>query len=390
MNAPLAWYREPLQCPHADYARAAQARQNALTKPPGALGSLETLAIRLAALQRRERPRVDRVHISVFAGDHGVAAEGVSAFPQVVTVEMLKNFVRGGAAISVLARSLGAVLEVVDLGTVAEIDAAEFAVSPGSDRSAISPVAKNDDGAIRIAQTPWTAAARAPRLLHRRLGAGTGNFMRAAAMSEAQCKAALDVGREAVERALDAGAELFIGGEMGIANSSSAAALACALLGDAPEVQAGPGTGLDAAGRQHKAAVIRVALELHAAHLHDPLEALRRLGGFEIAALCGAYLACARLGLVALVDGYIASAAALVAERINPGVCDWLVFAHRSAEPGHTRMLAALDAAPLLDLDLRLGEGSGAAVAVPLLRLACALHEGMATFGEAGVSEKAH
>jgi nicotinate-nucleotide--dimethylbenzimidazole phosphoribosyltransferase len=214
----------------------------------------------------------------------------------------------------------------------------------------------------------------------------TADFTTAPAMTVAQLAAALAAGRDAVQRALAAGARLFIGGEMGIGNTTAAAALACALLGEAPQQLAGPGTGLDAAGVRRKAAVIARALSLHAAHCDDPLEALLRLGGFEIAALTGAAIACAQAGLPLLVDGFIVSAAMLAACRMQPAVRDWLLFGHRSAEPGPERVLRALDAAPLLALDLRLGEASGALAALPLLRLACALHGEMATFTEAGVA----
>lgn len=329
---------------------AAVARQGQLTKPPGALGALELLAIRLAAMQGRERPDVNRVWVAVFAGDHGVAAEGVSAFPQAVTAEMVKNFARGGAAISVAARAMGASLEVVNLGTVVDISSL-------------------------------------PGVLHLMLGAGTANFTQTAAMTEVQCAQALDAGRQSVARAQAAGVDLYIGGEMGIANTTSAAAVACALLDAAPQDLAGPGTGLDAAGVSHKAAVITQALALHQAQCGDPSEVLRRLGGFEIAALTGAYLACAEEGVPVLVDGFISSVAALLAERITPGAAAWFIYAHTSAEPGHQRVLTALAARPLLALGMRLGEASGAAVAVPLLRLACALHNEMATFAEAGVSD---
>ena len=207
-------------------------------------------------------------------------------------------------------------------------------------------------------------------------------------MSAEQCAAALQAGRDAALRAKQQGAQIFIGGEMGIANTTSASAIACALLSAAPESLAGPGTGLDSAGVTHKAQVIARALGLHRATADQPLEVLRRLGGFEIAGLAGAYIAAAQNGLPVLVDGFISSVAALVAVRINPAVHTWLLFAHTSAEPGHQRVLAALEAQPLLQLGMRLGEGSGAAVAVPLLQLACALHRGMATFAEAGVSEQ--
>lgn len=351
MNRPSNWLTLPARLPEAAAAEAARRRQETLTKPPGSLGRLEALAIRLAALQCRERPAAERVHIAVFAGDHGVAAEGVSAFPQAVTAEMVKNFARGGAAISVLARSLEARLEVVNLGTVADC---------------------GDHAAVMQLQ----------------LGRGTANLAQAAAMTEPQLLAALDAGRASVTRARGEGAELYIGGEMGIGNTTAAAALCCAVLGMPPETLAGPGTGLDPAGVARKAGVLRRALALHRSSFGDPLQILRCLGGFEIAALCGAYISCAQHGLPVLVDGFIASAAALLASRLCPGAEQWMLFAHRSAEPGHAHVLAALDAEPLLALELRLGEGSGAAAAVPLLRLACALHNGMATFAEAGVSGK--
>jgi len=224
-----------------------------------------------------------------------------------------------------------------------------------------------------------------PGIVAARAGEGTANFARAAAMTSGQLRVALTAGAAAVQRAIAAEAELFIGGEMGIGNSTSASALACALLGEKPERLAGPGTGLDAAGVRRKCAVIAAALARHDEHLNDPLEILRRLGGFEIAALAGAFLHAAAARLPVLVDGFIAGVAALLAVRLNPACADWLIFSHRSAEPGHALVLAALNAEPLLDLNLRLGEGSGAALAVPLLRAACALHNGMATFTEAGV-----
>ena len=352
MTQTIAWLQVLAATPSASARRNAEARQQILTKPPGALGQLEALAIHLAALQSTAQPRVERVYIAVFAGDHGVAAEGVSAFPQAVTGEMIRNFARGGAAISVLARQLGATLEVINLGTV------------------------NNPGPL-------------DGVKNYHLGVGTANFTLEPAMSEHQLACALNAGRHAAERAKLTIAQLFIGGEMGIANTTAATALACALLDAAPEKLAGPGTGLDANGVARKVEVIRRALNLHNNHLTSPLEALRRVGGFEIAALAGSYIACAQMGLPVLVDGFIASSAALAATRLRPGVEDWLLFSHASAEPGHRAMLTALGAQPLLDLGMRLGEGSGAATAVPLLRIACALHNEMATFTEAGVSEKA-
>jgi nicotinate-nucleotide--dimethylbenzimidazole phosphoribosyltransferase len=345
----MKWLKNPARALDQATLDAARARQGQLTKPPGSLGRLEEIAIRLAAMQGTQRPTLDRVQIVVFAADHGVAEEGVSAFPQAVTGQMILNFAAGGAAISVLARNLGAALEVVDVGSVAPPE----------------PL---------------------PGVVRQRAGEGTANFCRQPAMTDGQLAAALQAGRDAVGRALEKRAQLFIGGEMGIANTTSATALASILLDKTPAEIAGPGTGLDAAGIRHKAQVVESALALHRPALGDPLEALRRLGGFEIAALTGAYIACAQAGLPVLVDGFIASTAALVALRLLPDAGDWFFYGHASAEPGYVHLMQGLDARPLVNLGMRLGEGSGAAVALPIMRLAAALHGEMATFGEAGVS----
>lgn len=346
-----SWWLNPCKPIDAQTVEQAQARQQQLTKPAGSLGRLESVAVQLAGIQGQVKPRLDQLWIAIFAGDHGVVAEGVSAFPQEVTGQMLHNFVSGGAAISVLARQLGASLEVVDLGTV-------------------------------------TPSLNLPGVRHLNIGPGTANFVEGSAMTPAQGELALQAGRDSVQRAIAAGAQLFIGGEMGIGNTTAASALACALL-DCPVVHlAGPGTGLNAAGVSHKAQVIERALALHGAQRGDVLQTLFNLGGFEIAALVGAYLACAQEGVAVLVDGFICSVAALVAVRLNPECRQWLLFGHRGAEPGHRHVLETLNAEPLLDLGLRLGEGSGAALAVPLLRLACDLHGQMATFAEAAVADR--
>lgn len=344
------WLETPAAPLNAAALEAARVRQTQLTKPPGSLGDLEGIAIRLAGMQGTQRPVLEQVRIVVFAADHGIAAEGVSAFPQEVTGQMILNFSRGGAAISVLARSLGASLEVVDVGSVGNGEAMAGVVV-------------------------------------QKAASGTANFRRQPAMTGAQLAAALQAGRDAVERARKDGAQLFIGGEMGIANTSAATALACALLGRSAGEIAGPGTGLDAAGVARKAQIIDESLELHCAAMTSPLEALRHVGGFEIAALAGAYIACAQIGVPVLVDGFIASAAALAAVKIRPDAASWWFYGHASAEPGYVHLMQALDAKPLVNLGLRLGEGSGAAVALPILRLAAALHGQMATFGDAGVSE---
>jgi nicotinate-nucleotide--dimethylbenzimidazole phosphoribosyltransferase len=345
------WWQQGCQALDMPARSMAQARQLELTKPAGSLGQLEQLAIDLAAMQGSQRPQVEQLWISIFAGDHGVVAEGVSAFPQAVTGQMLRNFVNGGAAISVLAKQLGATLEVIDLGAALPLE----------------PL-------------------RGVRHLH--IGVGTANFVHGPAMTSAQLLMALEAGQASVQRAREAGSQLFIGGEMGIGNTTAATAMACLLLDCPAQELVGPGTGLDSAGVAHKAEVIEAALKLHRPAISEPIDIVQRLGGFEIAALSGAYLACAQQGIPALVDGYICSVAALLAVRLNADCRNWLLFAHTGAEPGHLRVLKALQAEPLLDLGLRLGEGSGAALAVPLLQLACSLHNDMATFAEAAVAER--
>ena len=347
-----AWLDEPVAKLHDAALKAAEARQADLTKPLGALGKVEEIAVRLSAMQDTEHPSVDQVYIVVFVGDHGVVAEGISAFPQAVTGEMLKNFVGGGAAISVLAQELKAKLEVFNMGIVNNTDCPDAVVSIN-------------------------------------LGPGTANIREAPAMQEDQLRVALDTGQQAAEKAKLDDAHLFIGGEMGIGNTTSTAALACALLNSPAERIVGPpGTGLDAQGLERKRKTISRALHLHRQYLESPLEALRRLGGFEIAALVGSYLRCAQIGLPVLIDGFISSVAALTVIRLCSDAGDWFLYSHRSADPGHAVVLNALGAQPLFDLSMRLGEGSGAAITVPLLRMACALHNKMATFSEAGISKQ--
>jgi nicotinate-nucleotide--dimethylbenzimidazole phosphoribosyltransferase len=346
----MDWWYGTVTAPSERAAAAARERQQQLTKPPGSLGKLESLAIQLAGWQDRSAPRLDAVEIRVFAADHGVVAEGVSAFPQAVTVQMIHNFATGGAAITVLARLYGASFSVINMGTA----------TPG-------PVL---EGVVNLHLAP-----------------GTGNFCTGPAMDDALVRRALASGAAHAPSAGD----LFIGGEMGIGNTSAAAALTSALLGLPAVTTVGRGTGVDDQGLALKCAVVQRALALHAVGDVSALEILRRLGGLEIAALTGAYIACAQRGIPILVDGYICTAAALLACRLNPGVREWMLFAHRSAEPGHRLLLQALAAEPLVDLGMRLGEGSGAAIVLPMLRAACQLHNEMATFSEAGVSEgKAH
>lgn len=344
------WINNAIHPINADTRKAALSRQAQLTKPPGSLCQLEEVAVQLSAMQATTQPLANNVSITIFVADHGIAAEGTSAFPQAVTGEMVKNFATGGAAISVMARQLNADLEVVNLGCI------------------------NDPGEL-------------PGVINYSLGTGTANACKQAAMTQQQLHDALNAGHESVQRALQNKRELFIGGDMGIGNTASATAIICVLLNQSATVVTGPGTGLDSAGVIHKAKIIQSAIDFHRPHINNPMETLRHLGGFEIAALTGAYIACAQAGLPIVVDGFIASSAALIAVKYSPTVRDWMIFGHQSAEPGHRLVLDQLDAKPLLNLGLRLGEGSGAAAAVPLIRLACALHNEMATFAEAGVSD---
>lgn len=345
----MDWLTHPAPAPDQRYLLAAISRQQQLTKPSGSLGELEQLAIQLAAMQGTDKPCVDHIWISIFAADHGIAAAGVSAFPQAVTTEMVKNFVQGGAAINVLAKQHQAHLEIIDVGVAGSLTGLN--------------------------------------IIHQKVASGTANFLNQPAMSEVQLQLALQSGKNAITRALEAKSQLFIGGEMGIANTTSATAIACSLLNRNASQLTGAGTGLEASGIQHKADIIQQALNKHKNISPIPLVALQHLGGFEIAALTGAYIAAAQQQLPILIDGFICSVAALVASRINPEVRQWFIFAHRSQEQGHQSILDALQAKPLLNLNMRLGEASGAATAIPLLRSACALHAHMATFEQAHVSQ---
>lgn len=340
------WWQNAAPTPSVEHQQQAQARQNQLTKPPGSLGKLEQIAINFAGWQKREQPILEKIGVRIFAADHGVVAEGVSAFPQAVTAEMVRNFSRGGAAVTVLAKRFGADFKVINLGTV----------EPLEELLGVEAV---------------------------QLAPGTQNFCQEPAMDDRLLQHALDNGRQYLPEHCD----LFIGGEMGIGNTTAAAALCSALLDLPAATSVGRGSGLDDAGVAAKKAVVEKALQQHQEQLTSPLAILQHLGGLEIAGLCGAYIAAAQRGIPSLVDGFICSAAALVACRLNPSVRSWLLFSHHSAESGHTALLNAMDAEPLVNLNMRLGEGSGAMVVIPLVEIALALHQQMATFAEAGVSE---
>ncbi|MBR1087117.1 nicotinate-nucleotide--dimethylbenzimidazole phosphoribosyltransferase [Bradyrhizobium manausense] len=340
------------KCPEisAAHRQAAIARQAQLTKPTGALGRLEQLAIELAGLQATERPRAARVPIVIFAGDHGIVAQGVSAYPQAVTIAMLANFAAGGAAISVLARELGSSLEVVDAGTRAE-------------------------GTM-------------PDIVTDKPRHGSRDFSIEPALTPAELAFAFGAGQRAVARAGASRPDLLIFGEMGIGNTTTSAAMAASLLGISADEIAGNGTGVDAAGRAHKVRVIEAAIARHGVAGASPEKILCAVGGLEIAAISGAIIAAAQARIPVLIDGFIVSVAALAAVRLNPSCQPFLLPSHQSAELGHRLVLRALNVQPLISLDLRLGEGSGAAIALPLVRSACALHNDMATFAQANVPDR--
>ncbi len=309
---------------------AASLRQGQLTKPPGSLGRLEDLAVFMAGWQGRERPRFERARVAIFAGNHGVAVHGVSAFPVSVTAQMVENFRHGGAAINALADAVG--LELI----IADIDL----------------------------ETP------------------TADFTTASAMDETACLVALNIGADVVVPGLD----MLVVGEMGIGNSTSAAALCLRSYGGTAADWVGPGTGVDVAGIARKTKVVEAGIARHDDFPRTPFETLRRVGGREIVATAGAVVAARLAGVPVVLDGFISSAAIAPIAAAYPGITEHCIAGHCSAEPGHERLLQALKLEPLLRLGMRLGEGSGAAVAVGVIRSALAAHDGMATFAEAGVS----
>ena len=344
------WWMEAVKQPDLDAKLQAEQRQLQLTKPTGALGDLEQIAITLASLQGTVFPKINKPWISIFAGDHGVVEENISAYPQAVTRQMLQNFASGGAAISVIAKHHQAHLQVIDCGTVGD--------------------AYNYTGVERHC-----------------IRAGTANFAKQAAMTEQECQAALQLGKNSVDLAKSKGADIFIAGEMGIGNTCSASALACLLLDESAQQLTGVGTGINTEQLQHKINVIDQAVKLHKNDVtNNPLKILAAVGGLEIAAMVGTYLRGAQMGLPIVVDGFISSVAALCAVRIQPLVREWMLFGHQSAEYGHQRILKELNAQPILNMNLRLGEGSGAGLALSTIQLACVLHNQMATFAEAAVS----
>jgi nicotinate-nucleotide--dimethylbenzimidazole phosphoribosyltransferase len=335
-------------------ADAARERQDSLLKPRGSLGRLEDLAVWMAAVTGEPIPEL-RPLVVIAAADHGVAAEGVSAYPQEVTGQMLAAFLGGGSAISVLARAAGADVLVVDAGV---------AVRAGDPAGALG-----DDGTV-------IATGLRP----------SRNLASEPALTEDDVELALATGRRLAGDAKARGANVLVGGDMGIANTTPSACLAAWLTGRPAAEVCGRGTGVDDAGLERKRAVIERALALHGPHIDGPLAALRRMGGGELAVLTGLALGAGERGLGYLCDGVVATAAAAIAAACDPALRPWLLAGHRSPEPAHRLLLEHLGLDPILDLGMRLGEASGAAAALAILRLACALHAGMATFDEANVS----
>jgi nicotinate-nucleotide--dimethylbenzimidazole phosphoribosyltransferase len=333
------------------WIESASGHQLELTKPPGSLGRLEEIANRCAAMRESFALTANRPRIVLFAADHGVCAEGVSPYPQEVTAQMVLNFLRGGAAINALARSGGIELKIVDVGVA-------------------TPLPVSSD------------------LIRRRAAPGTRNFCKEPAMTQTEMTAALETGIELASDSAMAGCDLLGFGEMGIGNTTSASAIAAALTREPIEAVVGCGAGADDACMVRKRCAIERGLALHAASLGDPLGILRCVGGLEIAAMCGFCLGAAAHRIPVVTDGFIATAAAALAIRICPAASGYAIASHKSVEPGHAYLLAMLEYPPLLDLGMRLGEATGAALAMKIIQAAIAAFTQMATFASAGVSNK--
>jgi len=332
-----------------EWLTKAQKRLDSLTKPRGSLGRLEELAARVVAIREEERPSLKNRDVFVFVGDHGVTSAGVSAYPQEVTALMVRNFLAGGAAINVLARSAGAAVSVIDVGMKEALDTAEG-------------------------------------LIRRNVRRGTGNIAEGPAMTRREAEAAIEVGIDLAKRAHAGGAAMVATGEMGIGNTTPSSALLAVMLRVGVEEVTGKGTGLDGDGVRHKVKVIEKAVSVNRVSPDDPLSALAALGGLEIAGICGLCLGGAALRMVVVVDGFISTAGALVAMRLNPAVKDYLFFSHRSSESGHGIFFEKENIRPILDLDMRLGEGTGAALGMQVIDSAVRVYNEMATFEDVGIT----
>ena len=335
----------------ADAVAAAEARQGVLTKPPGSLGRLESLSVQLAGIFGEPIPQVTGKAVIVVAGDHGVASEGVSAYPSEVTPQMVFNFLAGGAAINALARHAGADITVIDAGVAVDLDP-----QPG----------------LTIAK----------------VGYGAGNIAGGPAMSRADAIRCLEIGINAANASADAGANLIAGGDMGIGNTTPSSAITAVITGADVATVTGRGTGVDDDGLEAKIATIRRALDVNQPDPEDGLDVLAKVGGYEIGVLSGVMLGAAARNCAVIVDGFISGAAALIAWRLCPRIAGRYVAAHRSVEPGHNIGLQAMGLSPLLNMDMRLGEGTGAALAMHIVEASAKILSEMATFAEAGVSDR--
>ncbi len=339
-----------VSAPSRELAAALRQKIDRKTKPLGSLGQLETMALKIGLIQQSLTPQLSNPQFVVFAGDHGAAKAGVSAYPQEVTWQMVENFLTGGAGINVFARQNGIGLSIVDAGV-----AHDFGARPG--------------------------------LVNAKIGSGTRNYIEEAAMTTSECEAAMNCGADIVRALAGKGCKVIGFGEMGIGNTAAASLMTHCLTGTPLVDCIGRGTGLDDAGLQRKRTLLEKALT-RAGQVREPLAVLAEFGGFEIAMMAGAMLAAARAGMVLLIDGFIVSSAALVAARLEPAFTEYCIFCHHSAEPGHRAQLAAMKAEPLINLGLRLGEGTGAALAYPLVLAAVNFLNEMASFESAGVSDK--
>lgn len=346
------WWLDAAAMQSEQARQQARTHQNQLTKPQGSLGRLESLAIDLAAMQNTLKPQINKPHMLIFAADHGIVAQGVSAFPQSVTIAMLANFVNGGAAVATLCQQQGIALKIINCGTA-------------------------------------SACTHLSNIVHQPIMLGTHDFSQQAAMSTEQALLALSLGKEQVEQADAAGCDFLMLGEMGIGNTSAASCLSALLLEQEVSSLTGSGTGVEGAAFEQKKNILIASIKRAKPLVSSHLQALEQVGGLEIAAIAGAYIRASQLGIPCLVDGFITTAAALLAVKLNPTVRTWLFFSHHSAEAGHTALLNALNAEPLLRLGLRLGEGSGAAVAYAIVQQALTVHNNMATFAQAAVENKA-
>lgn len=335
----------------SDAMEAARVRQNALTKPQGSLGRLEELSIQVAGITRQARPHMDHKVVVVMAGDHGVVAEGVSAYPQEVTPQMVTNFLAGGAAINVLSRYAGARVVIVDMGVATDL-------SPR------------------------------PELLIRKVGYGTHNIAVGPAMTHAQAEQSILSGAAVVEEEIQHGLDILATGDMGIGNTTPSAAIATAVTGKPVEEIVGRGTGVDDEGLRRKVSAVERALRVNQPDPNDGLDLLAKVGGFEIGGLAGAILGAAANHKPVVIDGFISTAAAILAVKLAPQVRDYLIAAHTSQELGHCLMTEWLGLTPLLNMKMRLGEGTGAVLAMLLVEASCRILDEMATFSEAGVSDK--